>query len=109
MEQKEILKEIKNTLEAIKNNDGVNIYNILKDEIKNTLELESYNIYISYNKNYCIRFLAPLQYYFLLINKLNLKNNWIVSGLSCAADSDRFSVSWCEHDLTIAFKPVNKK
>lgn len=107
MELKEILKEIKNTLEAIKNCDGINIYNILNDEIRSTLETEGgYNIYVSYNNNYCIRCMAPLEYYYLLINKLNLQNNCIESGLNYEAESIRFSVSWCEHDLILAFKPI---
>lgn len=110
MEQKEILKEIKNTLEAIKLYDGVNIYNILNDEINETIKIyenTSINyIYISHDKNYCIRCMAPLEYYYLLINKLNLQNNCIESGLNYEANAIRFSVEWCEHDLIIAFNPV---
>lgn len=110
MEQKEILKEIKNTLEAIKLYDGINIYNILNNEINQTINIYKNSsidyIYISYDKNYCIRCMTPLEYYYLLINKLNLKNNCIESGLNYEANSIRFSVVWCEHDLIIAFKPV---
>lgn len=107
MEQKEILKEIKNTLEAIKLYDGVNIYNILNDEIKSTLEIEGgYNVYISHNNNYCIRSYANIEYFYNLIYKMNLTPRWIESGLNCEAEAIRFSVEWCEHDLIIAFKPV---
>ena len=113
MKNKEkILNEIKNTLEVIKQHDGVKTYNILNDEINETINIYKNSsidfIYISYSKNFCIRCITPLQYYYLLINKLNLKNKWIADGLSCEADSKLFCVSWCEHDLTIEFKPVNK-
>lgn len=101
MEKEQIKKEIFSKLENIKK-ENENIYNILKKEVCE-IEKTTNNFYISYNKKYCCRCYAPIEYYFLIINKLNLKNTWIESGLSCEAIGAGFSVSWCEHDFTIAF------
>lgn len=101
MEKEQIKKEIFSKLENIKK-ENENIYNILKKEVCE-IEKTTNNFYISYNKKNCCRCYAPIQYYFLIINKLGLKNTWIESGLSCEAIGAGFSVSWCEHDFTIAF------
>ncbi len=109
MENKQILlSEIFNTLETIKQKENINIYNILKNEVLDIMSLDSYHVYISYDGNYCIRCMSPVEYYFMFINKLNLKNKWIYNGLSCESNSKFYNISWTEHDFTIAFKKTKK-
>jgi len=103
MEKKEFINLTMETLEAIKLYDGDKIFEILSNEIK-----EANNYYIAASGCICCRCCAPLEYYYLLINKLNLKDNIIEAGLSYEANSERFSINWVEHDLIIAFNKVLK-
>ncbi len=94
-------KQIENILNQILKNDGRQVYKILNDEINEALKNNN-KFYISASHNLCVRQYAPLNYYYLLINKLNLKNECLSAGLSYEANSKFFSISWTEHDLIIA-------
>ena len=73
---------------------------ILNDLIKN-----SEGAYISAINNICYRSYAPLEYYYMICNKLKLNIKCISGGLSYEADKPgaNYSIDWVEHDLILAF------
>ena len=58
--------------------------------------------YISASKKICFRTWGPINYYYMLINKLNLQMKWLEAGLSATAESELFSIDWVEHDIILA-------
>ena len=63
---------------------------------------DSSDQYISASKNICFRTWGPINYYYMLINQLNLKIKWNEAGLSATAKTKLFSIDWVEHDIILA-------
>lgn len=52
----------------------------------------------------CLRTVGTYSWFALMCEYAGVSPHWIESGLYATADGDGFSLSYCEHDITLSFE-----
>lgn len=59
--------------------------------------------YTAQNGRRCLRTVGNYAWFALLCEQAGIEPRWIESGLYATDDGDGFTLSYCEHDITLAF------
>ena len=60
--------------------------------------------YTAQNGRRCLRTVGNYAWFALMCEYAGVSPRWIESGLYAEADGEGFSLSYCEHDITLSFE-----
>lgn len=60
--------------------------------------------YTAQNGRRCLRTVGTYAWFALMCEYAGVSPRWIESGLYAEADGEGFSLSYCEHDITLSFE-----
>lgn len=97
----EILNRLQNEYSG---NEGAVVAKLNLEDLKQRFRAQPDNEeYTAQNGRRCLRTVGNYAWFALLCAQAGICPRWIESGLYATADGDSFSLSYCEHDITLAF------
>ena len=75
----------------------------LKDLEQKFREQPDCTEYTAQNGRRCLRTVGNYAWFALLCERVGICPRWIESGLYATTDGDGFTLSYCEHDVTLVF------
>ena len=97
----EILNRLQNEYSG---NEGAVVAKLNLKDLKQRFRAQPDNEeYTAQNGRRCLRTVGNYAWFALLCEQAGIEPRWIVSGFYATADGDGFYLSYCEHDVTLAF------
>lgn len=101
----EILNRLQNEYSG---NEGAVVAKLNLKDLKQRFRAQPDNEeYTAQNGRRCLRTVGNYAWFALLCEQAGIEPRWIESGLYATADGDGFSLSYCEHDVTLAFEQTD--